>query len=548
MSGKKSIKILVEDADNEPLFKKKATTEKAKEDKKTVALKSEKLSSKSKPAKGVKESKKNVVDLGSREAASAKLFSVIDSDAKKSANAAISKPKAGSSKISVRKEKDEDLEISDESRITAKTAKEVDIDELLFEKSDAVKKVIDEESRPGKGGKEKTEPRAADKPDSRPKLKLYRRIVYFFMFLTFALIATVSYFLFVKVDIVLIPNQERISNNMIFEVDDKDSSTQAGTNSVKGIVKKTNVDQVEEFPSSGEEIIGQEAIGKITIVNNYIKNQPLVASTRILAVDGKLFRLKNTVNAPAGSSVDAEIYADEPSPEMAISPTKFTIPGLWAGLQDKIYAESKEPVVFQKKVKKHIAPDDIENAIRDLKLKILTTTKEQVNEEYKDYGQILYKIDDNSIKSEVANKTGDEVDTFKVTVSAEVVIVAFNSDQATAISKQKFISSLPEGKEMISFDEDKIIYALENYDITNGSAMVDANFEGKISLKSDNDLSETSNALGLDKEKLLGLNEGQLNAYLKSLPDIAGFEIKFFPSFIKRVPNVNARVNIEIKK
>ena len=375
---------------------------------------------------------------------------------------------------------------------------------------------------------------------SRRSIKLYRRIAYFFITITVLLVAVVSYFTFVKVTIVLIPNQERISNNMIFDIYDKDKPEIANTNAIIGVVRLVEISQEKEYESSGTEVIGKEAIGRATIVNNYIKNQPLVATTRLLSADGKLFRLKETIDVPAGGSIEVEIYADEPSPEMAIESTKFTIPGLWAGLQDKIYAQSNKAVVYQQKVKKHITIDDIENTKRDLKQQLLSAAKDEINENYKEYEQILYKIDENSIKSSVVGEVGDEINNFSASMNADVVVVAFNDKTASDLAKQKFVSSLSENRELISFDEDNIIYSLNNYDYSEGLATVNATFEGKISLK------EGSNVI--EVEKLLGLNSAQLDTYLLELPEIAGFEVKYTPSFIKRVPNLIDRIDVQIKK
>jgi hypothetical protein len=421
-----------------------------------------------------------------------------------------------------------------------KTKNSFDIDKIFSEKSNLVKDVITKEEAKKEDAEAEKTSKNLIAPETKHSIKIYRKIAYFFIFLTALLVLGVVYFSIAKVKITLIPNQERISNNMIFDVVDKDNTTYSGTNSIKGIVKNISIMKDKEYDATGEEVIGQEAVGTVDIVNNYTKNQPLVATTRIISADGKLFRLKNTVNAPAGGTVSAEIYADEPSEEMAIGPTKFTIPGLWAGLQDKIFAESKESVVYQKKVKKHVVDTDIDNAIRDLKEQMLTDAKVKVNYEYKDYGQILYKINEDSIKSEVNAKEGDIVDKFTATMSADVVVVAFNNDQAASMAQDKFVSSLAESKEMISFDKDNIIYALNSYNANEGSAVVSATFEGKVSLKQNYDI--------VQLDKIVGLNEQQLDTYLSSIPEIAGFEVKFYPSFIKRVPKLNDRIEIEIKK
>lgn len=411
-------------------------------------------------------------------------------------------------------------------------------EELLLKGANAVRSVIDS-SQKEKEDKE-VEEIIEKKYSGGRSVRLYRKIAFSFVALTLVLLAVIFYFSFVKVDIILIPNQERVSNNMIFDVYDGDKHTNPEKNSIIGLVKKVKIKNSKDYEATSAEVIGKEAVGKVKIVNNYNKNQPLVASTRLLTSDGKLFRLGETVNIPAGGFIEASIYADEPSPEMAIPPTKFTIPGLWAGLQDKIYAESQGDVVYRQKVKKNISQEDIDNGIRDLKQQLLAGAKAEINDKYKEYDQIIYKIDENSITSETKGRVGEEKESFSILMEADVIVVAFNDQTAIELAKQKFISALAENKELLSFDEENIVYALNNYDNVEGLATVNATFEGKVTLKENSQI--------VDVNKILGLNKDQLNVYLENVPEIAGFEIKFYPSFITKVPRLVDRVNVEVKK
>ena len=394
----------------------------------------------------------------------------------------------------------------------------------------------------GEGGEELDKEEKAEelKIHTSRSINIYRRIAYFFIFLVIILVGFISYFSLVKVNIALVPNQERISNNIIFDIHDKETGKSESGSAITGIVKDIVIEVEKEFESGGAEVIGKEVSGDVIIYNNYAKNQPLVASTRLITQDGKLFRIKNTINVPAGGSIQVEVYADAPSAEMAVESAKFTIPGLWAGLQDKIYAETKTSLDYKQKVKKYITQNDIDDKARELKQLLIAQAKKEINEKYKEYSQIIYKINENSVESEIDKEIGDEIDTFNYSMSAEVVVVAFNESKTAALAKQKFLSALSENKDLISFDEKNIVYSLNNFDTEAGTANINASFEGKVGLKKDCDVVEV--------EKILGLNNEQLEVYLKNLDEIAGYEIKYTPSFIKKVPKLIDRVNVEIKK
>src|SRR3989339_362655 len=359
---------------------------------------------------------------------------------------------------------------------------------------------------------EKIEEAIIDNLGGGRSVGMYRKIALSFVVLTVVLLAVIFYFSFTRVTITLIPNQERVSNNLIFDIYDSENADSVSAMGVPGIVRQITIEDKKEYQASGSNVIGKEVVGKIDIINDYNKNQPLVATTRLISSDGKLFRLKETVNVPVGGLKDVEIYADEAKPEMATGPTTFTIPGLWAGLQDKIYAKNNTDIVYRQKVK------DI----------------------YKDYDQVIFKIDEQSIKSNADGKINEEKDSFNISMKADVMVVAFDDETASKLAKNKFISSLPENKELLNFDENNIIYSLDNYNNSAGVASVNAAFEGKISLKGDSNI--------IDVEKILGLNKEQLETYLGDMPEIAGFEIEFYPKFIKKVPKLVDKIDIEIKK
>ncbi len=370
-------------------------------------------------------------------------------------------------------------------------------------------------------------------------LGLYRKIALSFIILTIILLAVIAYFSFVKVTIILTPNQERISSNLIIDVFNQDKRSAVSEGEVLGVVKQVEVEQSKTYPATDIEVISEEVIGKVILTNNYNKNQPLVATTRLLSPDNKLFRIKKTVNVPAGGQLEVEVYADEPGQDMIIGPTHFTIPGLWAGLQDEIYGESKEPMKYSRQVKKHIQQADIDKAVKDVKQSLLGKATTEVSENYQTYDQVIYDIDNNSISQQIDGKAGDEVEEFTITMKTLVTVVAFMDDEIYKLARQKLISVLPDNKQLLEFSKDDISYSLNNYNIYQGTASLNINFIGKMIIK--------QGASIVDRGKLAGLNREQISVYLNSLSEIASYDIKFYPSFIKRAPSLVDRIELIIE-
>ncbi len=391
-------------------------------------------------------------------------------------------------------------------------------------------------------------------PDDEPiknkseNKSLLGKLAFTFVALTAILVLAVMYFGFSKTTIIIIPTREKIADNLNVEIVDQAINPSlgqgpdalVGTRQVFGVVKQVPVEQAKIFTVSGKEVLGQEVTGKITIINHYLKNQPLVASTRFLSQGNKLFRLKNTVNVPAGGRVEAEVYADEAKPDMAIGPSRFTIPGLWAGLQDKIYAESQAAMKYSEKAKYIISQSDMDNAVSELKSSLLASAKEEVGRAYSEYDQTLLAVDNNSVSQEVNGKVGEEKEKFSIKMKTLVTVVAFKDDDIYNQAQAKLAATLADDKVIAEFSKQNLSYRLGNLNLSQGTAAVSVDFSAKVTLK--------DGAKIIKKNNLTGLNFEQLKAYLNNLPEVAGYEIKFFPSFIKKTPNLVDRIEIQIKK
>jgi hypothetical protein len=391
--------------------------------------------------------------------------------------------------------------------------------------------------------KETEEANEAEKtkePISPSKLRLYKKIAISFIGLTVVLLAAVAYFLLLKTTIVLISNQERVANNLIVDVYGSESGQTADSASISGKIDETIVSDEKIFPATGSSILGEKLVGQVIIYNNYVKNQPLVATTRLQAPDGKIYRIKDTVNVPAGGSVPVEIYSDDQDTDLTMGATKFILPGLWAGIQDKIYAEAKDGLKKERQVKKIVQQSDIDSGINALKEALVAKAKSELGEKYSSYNQVIYNIDDGSVSTEADAQAGDEKDEIKIKINAQVFITAFNEEPVIKIAGEKLSSGLPANKTLLEISKKNISYTVDSFDFDQNKSSLNVSFEAIMVLKKDANI--------IDKKSLAGLSKSELEQRLNELPEIAGYEIKFFPSFIKRAPYLADRIKVEIKE
>ncbi len=309
-------------------------------------------------------------------------------------------------------------------------------------------------------------------------------------------------------------------------------------NDIVGAVEVLEVQESGTYQSSGEEVTGKEIQGKVRIINNYSQNQSLISSTRLLSPNNKLYRMQRTVNVPAGGSVEVEVYTQDPGPEMAIGETEFNIPGLWAGLQDKIYAKSLGSFTYNIQKEFSVQESDIKRSVSNLKQKIIKKIEQQFANGYKGYDEVIYNIEEDSMSIETDKKAGEEGEEFSASIKAKVDIVAFDNNKIITAAKKRLISRIPNGKQLFGFNQDNMNYSINSFN--NEPTIVEVNFSGTM-------IPEKGTTI-IDKKDILGLNKNQLKDYLDSFKNISDYKINFTPSFINEVPALVDRINIKVQE
>jgi len=393
-------------------------------------------------------------------------------------------------------------------------------------------------------------PVSKDKETPAPKIGnsgrsvgLYRRFVVKFVILVAILAAVVVYFSFSKLTVSVNLKGETINDNLLLSVAKEGVATSSDQTdprmAVSGSVKEIAATVKKTYSATGEEFVGEEIVGQVRIINNYNKSQTLVATTRILSPDNKLFRIKNAVSIPAGGETNVNIYAEKPAANLAIGPTTFSIPGLWLGLQDKIYAKSDTAFTFQRKVKKYIKSSDLDSAAKDINELLLKTAQEKAGAAITDKEGWLYNVGDPATVT-IDAKEGEQKEEFTAEAAGKIVAVSFSREQAAKLAAAKLNLLIPDDKELAEFKPENIEYSLDNYDAASGSATIKASFSGTMILKSDAEV--------VARGQLVNLNEDQIITYLKNQAGVKDYELKFSPSFIKKAPSLVDRITIKVNK
>lgn len=369
--------------------------------------------------------------------------------------------------------------------------------------------------------------------------RLYRKIAVSFVILSIIAVGAVGYFSFVRLDIAVTPRQTAVEGTVSFKVYDRPADYSVPAGSTLGVVRELETEVSVTQPASGKKVNGAELSGTVTLVNEYIKDQPLIATTRLLTPDGQLLRLRSTVTVPAGGQVEAEVYGEASDPSFSLTDSRLTIPGLWAGLQDKIYAEAKAGSVrYQEKGDVYVTADDIAAATTAAKAALLEKAKQDVAETYAAYSERLYSLDEKTIKIAASAKADDEVSGLRVTASGSVAVVAFNRDSVKDFSNSALSAAVASGVQ-VDASASQPTFSLIQADTKDNVA--------EVSMKTAASAAATDPEALIDRTKIISLRRGQLEGYLNSLPLIASYDLKFTPAFWPLTPALADRINVHLK-
>jgi hypothetical protein len=309
------------------------------------------------------------------------------------------------------------------------------------------------------------------------------------------------------------------------------------------------------FDATGSKSVSnQKAKGKITIYNEFSTSaQPLVATTRFLSEDQKIFRLVQGVTVPGTTNVggevkpgvvEADVVADESGDAYNIGATSFTIPGFKSSGNDKyakIYAKSSASMTGGgngNDTVKIVSDKDISDAKDKISLEITDEVKQKIKASALP-GTII--LDDAIIIDEpmyrVSNSVGETADSFEIKAQAHARALVFSEGDVKKIANSVIAKS---GNGKINIDSGAILidYGKVNADFKLSTI--------EINVHASNVMQPNINLEQIKKD-ILGKNNNELSEYLKTYQNIEKVEVEYFPQvFVSKVPWNKKRVEVNL--
>lgn len=311
----------------------------------------------------------------------------------------------------------------------------------------------------------------------------------------------------------------------------------------------------QEFQATGKSVNGSaKASGTVTIYNEYSEDsQPLVATTRLLTDDGKLFRTTRSVVVPGMTkdgeetkpgSIEVEVQADEPGSEFDIPPSTFTIPGFEGSPKfDAFSAKSEKAMVGGASGSEEVtvvSEEDVEKAREEVK----NSVKQTLQQESSSGGNTMILADDalevEFLEEKISPSVGTATEMFTYSVIAHVKAALFSEEALKRQAEDQLRGKLP--------DKNAVEWQADSIDLDYGK--VTADFEQKkidIRLVAHAAFRAKVDANAF-REDVRGKNIGQMQDILNTHPELESADAELEHSyFSEKIPTLDERIEVKVQ-
>lgn len=362
--------------------------------------------------------------------------------------------------------------------------------------------------------------------------RLYRNIGWSFLIGTALLAGAVVAFSFGWTTILITPRLVPVSASLKMTVA---KNTTSGSDNIAGQVEVTNAKRERTTETGAQEIIGKLVEGKVVLINTTGNERVLIPTTRLLAPDEKIYRIRERVRLPPKGEIETEIYADLEGPEYEREAgTKFTIPGLSPALQKVILAENREAWSLTKKTSRVVSEEELEVAKKSL-----------LDEISRDLNSSL-ATDPNTLRFVSITKTnvvhdaqaGARVSSFTTRTEVEAAIITLGRDALEQRLYQALEQNAPSGHGLHEMKSEAISVQVTDVDVSRGVAAITVSGEGVSGIRTDHP--------DLDKKRLTNKNREEIEAVLRGIAGIEKVEFRFSPPWMKRTSVNPSRIRIQV--
>ncbi len=307
---------------------------------------------------------------------------------------------------------------------------------------------------------------------------------------------------------------------------------------VRARVFEEEKELMQFFPASGKKFKEEKARGTIRVYNeSSMQPQPLLANTRFVSEDGKLFKLKAAASIPKGF-LDVQIEAAVPGEEYNIGPSKFSLPGLvGSSSYTKIYGESLQAMIGgQQREVPVVTEEDIASA-KDLIVETLKTeaVKSLLTKVPPPYQVLQDSLAVTVIENNSLVKPGAELNQFNYTARIRVAMSGFHKEDADVLAKHLLYSYL-EPNQIVNANTLQMSYKTFKGAQEGGISLL-------VDLKADQYEKIDTKTLSA---KMAGISKAQFRELISQYPFLAKTQFSLWPFWVSSIPKDSKRIHIDV--
>lgn len=356
----------------------------------------------------------------------------------------------------------------------------------------------------------------------------------------------IALFILPKADISIVVQKKNFNYASAILVDKNIRNADSSGMRVPGQIFSERRNMTLIFPASGKKQVTKKAVSQIKIYNAYSSApQKLVASTRFVTPDGKIFRLTSPSIVPGAkiengaivpSSIEAVVTADKAGAEYNIAATRFDIPGFAGTPREKaFYGESVAPASGGY-VGELAYPTDED--IRKAKLEIAKVLESGARAAVQSKVPADFKMVENAflfnIVKQTVNPDVNEAGQFSIFAEAEVSLMAFREPDMFKVLEDRAIKEAGDD------------YHIKDKTLTYGASKVDMS-AGRMSVAVDYKSLLAKNLDVADlKSKMLRKPEPDLKAMLLGTSGLESAKVTLWPFWVRSVPSDNSKVTVSV--
>ncbi len=359
-------------------------------------------------------------------------------------------------------------------------------------------------------------------------------------------------YLFASAKVTLYAIGSKVNIDMTFAADPGLKQTDTAKGVLAGQTVTFSKDVSASFTPTGQKDVGTKASGTMTVKNEFDANaHPLQSGTRFQAPDGKMFRstadivvpgavptIQNGQLALSPGTTTVNVIADQNGDSYNEGPARYTIPGLPANQQAKIYGQGAQMSGGTSKVVTVVTQADVDKA------------KAEALAKDKDAG--LHDLDGRvpsgyiGLSGSQKQTTSSAISTPGVDNEATTATLAVKISYTQLAVKKSEYEDLVEAKEQKQFGDNSQVYddGLDSAELT--ASPPEASGRQTFQLTT-----EAYGGAKLDKTAIAtaikGKKYGDASDAATQYPGVRRAEISLSPAWSTRLPGRASQITVDIK-